>query len=55
MEISSLDLLYQESDSRTTQASACVCLKARCVQDYAGIKAEKLVTTTRDPDQLLPL
>jgi hypothetical protein len=44
MEISSLDLLYLESDPGTNQPSACVYLKASAVQDYAGIKAEKLVT-----------
>jgi hypothetical protein len=44
METSSLDLLYMESDPRTNQPSACVYLKASGVQEYAGIKAEKLVT-----------
>jgi hypothetical protein len=44
METSSLDLSYLESDSRTKQPSACVYLKAGGTQDYAGIKAEKLVT-----------
>jgi hypothetical protein len=44
METSSLDLLYLESDPRTKQPSACICLKVSGVQDYAGIKAEKLVT-----------
>jgi len=44
MEISSLDLLYLESDPRSKQPSACVCLKASGLQDYAGIKADKLVT-----------
>jgi hypothetical protein len=44
MEISSLDLLYLESDPGTKQPSACVCLKANGAQDYAGIKGEKLVT-----------
>jgi hypothetical protein len=44
MEISSLDLLYLESDPRTKQPSACVYLKAIGAQDYAGIKGEKLVT-----------
>jgi hypothetical protein len=44
VEISSLDLLYLESDPKTKQPSACVYLKASGVQDYAGIKAEKLVT-----------
>jgi hypothetical protein len=44
METSSLDLQYLETDPRTKQPSACVYLKASGVQDYAGIKAEKLVT-----------
>jgi hypothetical protein len=45
MEISSLDLLYLESDPRTERPSACICLKASGSQDYAGMKAEKLITT----------
>jgi hypothetical protein len=44
MEILSLDLSYLESDPRTGLPSACVYLKASGVQDYAGIKAEKLIT-----------
>jgi hypothetical protein len=44
MEISSLDLLYLESDPRTKQPSACICAKARPGQPYAGVKAERLVT-----------
>jgi hypothetical protein len=43
MEISSLDLLYLESDPRTKEPSACICLKASGSQDYAGVKAEKLI------------
>jgi hypothetical protein len=45
MEISSLDLLYLESDPRTKQPSACICLRASGSQEYAGVKAEKLITT----------
>ena len=45
MEISSFDLLYLESDPRTRQPSACICLRASGSQDYAGVKAEKLITT----------
>ncbi|HXM63467.1 MAG TPA: hypothetical protein VN950_21575 [Terriglobales bacterium] len=45
MEISSFDLLYLESDPRTKQPSACICLRASRSQDYAGVKAEKLITT----------
>jgi hypothetical protein len=46
MEISSLDLLYKESDPRTQQPSACICLMAtNGSEDYAGVKAERLITT----------
>jgi hypothetical protein len=45
MEISSFDLLYLESDPRTKQPSACICLRAIGSRDYAGVKAEKLITT----------
>ena len=44
METSSLDLLYLERDPSTKEPSACVCLKAGVLNDYAGVKAEKLVT-----------
>ena len=44
MEISSLDLSYRESDPTTKQPSACIYLKAIGIEDFAGIKAEKLVT-----------
>jgi hypothetical protein len=44
MEISSLDLLYLESDPRTKQPSACICLRPSGSQDYAGVKAERLIT-----------
>jgi hypothetical protein len=40
----SLELSYLESDPRTQHPSACVYLKARGTQDYAGIEAEKLVS-----------
>jgi hypothetical protein len=45
METLSLDLVYLENDPRTKQPSACVCVKANGSQDYAGVKAEKLITT----------
>jgi len=45
METSSLDLVYLESDPGTKLPSACVYLKASGVQNYAGIEAEKLLTT----------
>ena len=44
MQTSSFELSYLESDPRTQHPSACVYLKARDAEDYAGIKAEKLVT-----------
>jgi len=44
MQTLSLELSYLESDPKTQQPSACVYLKARGTQDYAGIEAEKLVT-----------
>jgi hypothetical protein len=44
METLSLDLVYLESDPRTEQPSACICLRASGSQDYAGVKAEKLIT-----------
>jgi hypothetical protein len=45
MQTLSLELSYLESDPRTQQPSACVYLKPRGTQDYAGIKAEKLITS----------
>jgi hypothetical protein len=45
METSSLDLLYLERDPSTKQPSACVCVKAGIRQDYAGVKADKLITS----------
>jgi hypothetical protein len=44
MQTLSLELSYVESDPRTQLPSACVYLKARGTEDYAGIKAEKLIT-----------
>jgi hypothetical protein len=44
METLSLDLVYLESDPRTKQPSACVWVKASGSQDFAGVKAEKLIT-----------
>lgn len=40
----SFELSYLESDPRTQQPSACVYMKARGTQDYAGIAADKLVS-----------
>jgi len=45
METQSLDLLYLESDPRTQQPSACVYLKSGGTQGYAGVKAERLITS----------
>ena len=44
IETSSLDFVYLESDPRTQQPSACIYLKAGGQQDYAGIKADRLVS-----------
>jgi hypothetical protein len=44
METASLDLVYLESDPRTKQPSACVCTTTGVGQDYAGVKAERLIT-----------
>jgi hypothetical protein len=44
METSTLDLLYLENDPRTQQPSACVCVRASGKEDYAGVKAEKLIS-----------
>ncbi|MGD0267973.1 MAG: hypothetical protein ABSB14_02830 [Candidatus Sulfotelmatobacter sp.] len=44
IETSSLDFVYLESDPRTQQPSACIYLKSAGQQDYAGVKADRLVT-----------
>jgi hypothetical protein len=45
METSSLDFVYLESDPRTLQPSACIYLKTGARDDYAGIKAGKLLSS----------
>ena len=44
IETSSLDFVYLESDPRTQQPSACIYLKAAGKRDYAGVKADRLMT-----------
>jgi len=44
METSSLDFLYLERDPRTQQPSACIYVKSSSTQDYAGMRAEKLIS-----------
>lgn len=44
METSSLDFVYLDSDPRTQQPSACIYLKSGGAQDYAGVKADRLMT-----------
>jgi hypothetical protein len=44
IEPSSLDFVYLESDPKTQQPSACVYLKAGSAQDYAGVKANRLIS-----------
>jgi len=43
MENSNLDFLYLENDTRTLQPSACIYVKATGTEDYAGVKADKLI------------
>ncbi len=44
METSSLDFLYLERDPRTQQPSACVYVKSTGSDDYAGVRADKLIS-----------
>jgi len=44
MQTTNLDFLYLENDPRTQQPSACIYLKSSGQQDYAGVKAERLVS-----------
>ena len=44
METSSLDFLYLERDPRTQQPSACIYVKSTEKQDYAGMRADKLIS-----------
>lgn len=44
MDTSSLDLVYLESDPRTRQPSASICTVIRGGHDYAGVKAERLIS-----------
>jgi hypothetical protein len=44
METSSLDFAYLESDPKTQEPSACIYLKAGSQQDYAGVKADRLIS-----------
>jgi hypothetical protein len=44
IETSTLDFVYLENDPRTQQPSACIYLKAAGKQDYAGVKADRLMT-----------
>ena len=44
MENSNLDFLYLENDPRTLQPSACIYVKATGTEDYAGVKADKLIS-----------
>lgn len=45
METKSLDLLYLENDPRSGKSSACICLKSTGSEDYAGVKAERIVSS----------
>ncbi len=44
METSSLDFAYLESDPKTQEPSACIYLKTESQQDYAGVKADRLIS-----------
>ena len=44
METSSLDFVYLESDPRTHEPSACIFLKSVGTADYAGVKADRLIS-----------
>lgn len=44
MDTSSLDFLYLQNDLRTQQPSACIYLKSTGGDDYAGVKADRLVS-----------
>jgi hypothetical protein len=44
METSNLDFLYLDCDPRTQEPSACIYLKLSSQQDYAGVKADRLVS-----------
>ncbi|MGA2356583.1 MAG: hypothetical protein ABSG02_18985 [Terriglobales bacterium] len=45
METSTLDLVYLERDPSTQLPSACIYVKASARHDYAGITADKLLTS----------
>ncbi|MGA9527196.1 MAG: hypothetical protein WBS24_03680 [Terriglobales bacterium] len=44
METANLDFLYLENDPRTQSPSACVYIKSAGTQDFAGMKAERLIS-----------
>jgi hypothetical protein len=45
METVSFDLQYVDSDPKTNQPSACLYLRSGGRQDYAGVKADALITS----------
>ena len=45
METSTLDLAYLESDPSTNYPSACIYVKASGGEDYAGVTADKVLTS----------
>ena len=44
METSNPDFLYLERDPKTQQPSACIYVKSTAQQDYAGMRADKLIS-----------
>jgi hypothetical protein len=45
METTTLDLAYLESDPSTKLPSSCIYVKASVRDDYAGVRADKLLTS----------
>jgi hypothetical protein len=45
METSTFDLVYLERDPSTELLSACIFVKASARKDYAGVTADKLLTS----------
>ena len=45
MQPTNLDFLYLEKDPRTEHPSACIYLKSSGHEDFAGVSAERLIST----------
>lgn len=44
MQTTNLDFLYLEKDPRTQQPSACIYLKSSSNQDFAGVRADRIIS-----------